>query len=190
MGQTMSYKRIDSLGWLDCSTISLEDVRWQIGSGIAISSGAGRDKKYRYRNGVITNIGDIEEHIWYQLVEQIAQRENEIWLVNALAVWEGEHNYACRSPAQIREEAWKLYSMRIFDEPEWVHYIPFNRRFRPDALAGAHTVTVINGCCNKPGEVTQEQIDRACGGTVACPHCGRWSEFSVVSGEEPPWEEF
>ncbi len=190
MGKVMSYKRIDSLDGIDLSTVSLSDVRWQIGSGIAISSGSGRDKKYRYRNGVITNIGDIEEHIWYQLVEQIAQRDNEVWLVDALAVWEGEHNYLRRSPAQIREEALELYSMRIFDQPEWVVYIPFNRRFRPDVLDGAHIVTVINDCCKKPGEVTQEQIDRAYGGTVACPHCGRWSTFSIVSGEVPPWEEF
>lgn len=190
MGRAMSYKRIDSLDGIDLSTISLSDVRWQIGSGIAISSGSGRDKKYRYRNGVITNIGDIEEHIWYQLVEQIAQRDNETWLVDALAVWEAEHNYTRRSPAQIREEALELYSMRIFDQPEWVVYIPFNRRFRPDVLDGAHIVTVINDCCKKPEEVTQEQIDRAYGGTVACPHCGRWSTFSIVSGEAPPWEDF
>lgn len=156
----MSYKRIDSLAGIDLSTVSLSDVRWRIGSGIAISTGSGRDKKYHYRNGVITDIGDIEEHAWYQLVEQIAQRDNEIWLVDALITWEGEHNYASRSPAQIREEAWKLYSMRIFDQPEWVFYIPFNRRFRPDVLSGAHIVTVINDCCKRPGEVTQEQINR------------------------------
>ena len=123
-------------------------------------------------------------------MEQIAQRDNETWLVDALAVWEAEHNYTRRSPAQIREEALELYSMRIFDQPEWVVYIPFNRRFRPDVLDGAHIVTVINDCCKKPEEVTQEQIDRAYGGTVACPHCGRWSTFSIVSGEAPPWEEF
>lgn len=190
MGKVMGYRRIDSLSGIDLSTLSLSDVCWLVGSGISISSGSGRDKKYSYRNGAITNIGDIEEHIWYQIVEQIAQRDSEIWLVDALAAWEKEHNYTCISPSKIREEALRLYSVRIFDQPEWVHYIPFNRRFRPDILAGAHIVTVVNACCKKRGEVTQEQIDRACGGTVACPHCGRWSEFSIVRGEEPPWEEF
>ena len=186
----MSRIRIDSLDGLDLLTIPLSDVRWQVGSGVALSSGSGRDKKYRYRNGVITNIGDIEEHIWYQLVEQIAQRDSEVWLVDALTIWKGEHNHTCTSPSKIREDALQSYSMRIFDQPEWVHYIPFNRRFRSDTLIGAHIVTVINDCCKKPGEVTQEQIDRAYDGTVACPHCGRWSKFSVVAEEEPPWEEF
>lgn len=186
----MNYKRIDTLNGIDPSTVLLSDVRWRVGSGIALSSGTGRDKKYRYRTGVITDIGDIEEHLWYQLVEQIAQRDNEVWLVDALAAWEGEHNYTSRSPDEIHKEALELYSMRIFDQPEWVVYIPFNRRFRPEVLAEAHIVTVVNDCCKKPGEVTQEQIDRAYSGMIACPHCGRWSEFSIVSGEEPPWEEF
>ncbi len=132
----------------------------------------------------------MEEHIWCRLVEQIAQRDSEMWLVDALAAWEKAHNYTCISPSEIREEALRLYSVRIFDQPEWVHYIPFNCRFRSGILAGAHIVTVVNDCCKKPGEVTQEQIDRAYGGTVACPHCGRWSTFSIVSGKEPPWEEF
>ena len=48
----------------------------------------------------------------------------------------------------------------------------------------ALVVTVINECCGKPGEVTQEQIDGACTGTVACPHCGRWSSFSIVEPKQ------
>ena len=53
-----------------------------------------------------------------------------------------------------------------------------------EALEHASLVTVINECCGKPGEVTQEQIDGACTGTVACPHCGRWSSFSIVEPKQ------
>lgn len=182
--------RIDSLTELDLSTIKLSDIAWRYSTGVAIPSGQGRQKTYRYRNGVMTKLGDIEEHIWYQLAEQIAKRDNEMWLVDALIVWMEENNRTGRSPAKIRKDALDLYSVRIFDQPEWVSYITFNRRFRPDVLDEMHTVAVIHDCCNKPGEVTQEQIDHAYTGTIVCPYCRRWSKFSVVGGEKIPWEEF
>lgn len=190
MGKAMSYGRIDSLGGFDLSTLRLSDIGWKFGTETVISSGEGRNKTYRYQDGVMTELGDIEEHLWYSLVEHIAQRDSEAWLVDALVAWEKERNYTCISLSKIREEALRLYSVRIFDQPEWVHYIPFNRRFRPDILAGAHIVTVVNACCKKPGEITREQINRVRDGKIACPHCGRWSAFSIVSDEEPPWEKF
>ena len=70
-----------------------------------------------------------------------------------------------------------MHVARLFDNPLWADYVPFNRKYRPDALKAAHLVTVINECCKKPGEVTQEQIDHALNGTIACPCCGRWSPF-------------
>lgn len=181
---------IDSLISFDLSTVKLSDIDWQYGTGTAISSGQGRQKTYRYRNGVMTKLGDVEEYIWYSLAENIAQRDGEMWLVDALTAWEKEHNYMNALPSQLYNRALQHYAARVFDHPQWVYYIPFNRRFRPDVLDEAHIVTVINDCCNKPGAVTQEQIDQAYDGTIACPHCGRWSKFSIVAGEEPPWEEF
>ncbi|MFR6041929.1 MAG: hypothetical protein ACLUHL_11220 [Dysosmobacter welbionis] len=82
------------------------------------------------------------------------------------------------------------YSMSLQDWPEWVDYIPFNRKYRPQVLEQAHIVTVFNACCGKPGEVTQEQIDRAWRGQIACPCCGRWSLFSICLPDGTlPWEE-
>lgn len=113
-------------------------------------------------------------------MEQLIEKSGEQWLQDALLQWEKEHNYAKSSAAELREKALELHSARIFDNPEWVCYIPFNKRFRPDVLEQAHIVTVVNECCGLPGEVTQEQIDRAYNKTVACPHCGRWSPFKRV----------
>ena len=84
----------------------------------------------------------------------------------------------------VRHKALQLHISRIFDNPRWVNFIPFNREYRPEVLEHASLVTVINECCGKPGEVTQEQIDGACTGTVACPHCGRWSSFSIVEPKQ------
>ena len=61
----------------------------------------------------------------------------------------------------MRHKALQLHISRIFDNPRWVNFIPFNREYRPEVLEHASLVTVINECCGKPGEVTQEQIDGA-----------------------------
>ena len=54
----------------------------------------------------------------------------------------------------------------------------------PEALEAAHLVTVVSECCHTPGEVTQEQIDHAANGMVACPCCGKWSPFRCVEQAE------
>lgn len=143
------------------------------------STGKGIYKKHSYRHGVMTKLGDIEITVWIQLMEQLIERSGEQWLQDALLQWGKEHNYTKSPAAKLRETALELHSDRIFDDPEWVCYIPFNKRFRPDVLEQAHIVTVINECCGLPGEVTREQIDRAYNNTVACPHCGRWSRFKI-----------
>ncbi|MCC8026640.1 MAG: hypothetical protein LIP16_15240 [Clostridium sp.] len=177
----MSIERIDSVSGVDPASINFSNLRWKYGTGVDTSTGKGIYKKHSYRNGVMTELGDIELKVWFQLMEQLIEKSGEQWLQNALLQWEKEHNYAKASAAKLQESALELHSARIFDDPEWVCYIPFNKRFRPDVLEQAQLVTVINECCGLPGEVTQEQIDRAAyNGSVCCPHCGRWSPFKRV----------
>ena len=121
---------------------------------------------------------------WYQAAEALIQKAGEQKLLEALTDWESRHNYAKDSARTVRHKALQLHISRIFDNPRWVNFIPFNREYRPEVLEHARLVTVINECCGKPGEVTQEQIDGACTGTVACPHCGRWSSFSIVEPKQ------
>lgn len=175
----MSIERIDSASRLDPASISFSNLRWRYGTGVDTSTGKGIYKKHSYRCGVMTKLGDIEIKVWIQLMEQLIEKSGEQWLQDALFQWEKEHNYAKSSAAELKEKVLELHSARIFDNPEWVCYIPFNKRFRPDVLEQAHIVTVVNECCDLPGEVTQEQIDRAYNKTVACPHCGRWSRFEL-----------
>ena len=183
-------KQIASLSGIDLDSLRLEDIRWHSSTGIAVSSGSGRDRTYSYRTGVITDLGDIKTSLWRQIAEAVAQRRGEQWLVDALTEWERAHNYTKVSASQLRLEALHKYSMSLQDWPEWVDYIPFNRKYRPQVLEQAHIVTVFNACCGKPGEVTQEQIDRAWRGQIACPCCGRWSLFSICLPDGTlPWEE-
>ena len=181
---------INSIEQLDLNTITTADIRWKYGTFRPYSTGSGRDKKHFSRSGVATAIGDIQEDLWYQVAEHIAKRDGEEWLVDALAQWNKEHNYGKDSPTELRRDALQSYSYRIFDNPQWVLYVPFNQRYRPEVLETARLVTVVCDCCEKPGETTQEQIDRGQNGKVSCPHCGRWSTFTILSEELPPWDAY
>ncbi|WP_313529291.1 hypothetical protein [Anaerotignum sp.] len=161
----------------DLERLTFENLQYHLSLGQSTSTGSGRNKEYTYKHGVRTPLGVIEETEWYQLMEQLIERSDEQWLLDALIQWEKERNYTRATSADLRKEALRLHSSRIFDKPKWVYYIPFNRQYRPDVLRRAHIVTVINECCNLPGEVTQEQIDCAYAGMVFCPHCGRWSTY-------------
>lgn len=177
----MDILRIDSVSGIDPASISFSNLRWKYGTGVDTSTGKGHDKKVSYRFGVMTELGDIKEDVWYQLMEQLIQKNGEQWLLDALIQWEKEHNAAKNSLSVIRKEALQLHSYRMFDEPQWVYFIPFNRQSRPVALEQAHLVTVISECCGIPGEVTQEQINRAYEGKVCCPHCGCWSKYTICA---------
>lgn len=187
----MRTEQIDNIESIDLSTVTLSELRWQFGTGISISKGSGRDKTYSYRCGVMTDLGDIKEEIWYQIVSHIVKRNHEEEIVDALFTWHKEHNYLSNTNAQLRCEALQSYASRLWELPQWVDYIPFNRRFFPQVLEGAHIVIVVTSCCGKPGEVTQERIERAWCGQISCPHCGRWSSFVICGSEAaPPWDEF
>lgn len=175
----MGTQRIDSASAIDPTSLSFSNLYWRYGTGVDTSTGKGYYKKVSYRSGVMTKLGDIEIAVWIQLMEQLIEKSGEQWLLDALIQWEKEHNYTKASASKLRESALELHSARIFDNPDWVCYIPFNKRFRPDVLEQAHIVTVVNECCGLPGEVTQEQIDRAHDGGICCPHCGRWSKFEI-----------
>lgn len=185
--------RIDQISQINLDTVALSELRWMYGTGISTATGSRKAGNYKpgYRNGVMTAIGDIQEDIWYQVAEHIARRDGEEWLVTALNEWENAHNYASKSKKDLYHDALQSYSYRLFDDPQWVHYIPFNLAYRAEVLKQAQIVSVVNTCCGKPGDVTQQQIDRAYDGKIACPHCGRWSTFCVIGGKSGlPWEEY
>lgn len=135
---------------------------------------------YSSWSGVKTRIGEIGESVWYQAAEELIREKGEQELLGYLTQWCSERNFLKESAGEIRKKALQLHVDRIFDHPRWVDFVPFNRRYRPDVLKTAHLVTVISECCQKPGVVTQEQIDAAYEGTIACPCCGKWSHFDIV----------
>ena len=119
-------------------------------------------------------------------MEAVIERENEVPLLNALIQWCNEHNYVSASVSEMRKEALQLHASRIFDNPQWIGFIPFNAKYRPEILNTANIVFVRMTCCPEAGAVTQEQIDRACSGQISCPHCGRWNSFTILERGSVP----
>lgn len=169
---------------VDLTSIDYSDIRWHHGVFYCNSSGSGRGKTYHPWSGAKTDLGEIEEKVWCQIAEALINRKGESALLRCLIEWETEHDYVHTSREEIRKEALRLHVDQIFDNPRWVHFVPFNRRYRPEIVKSAHLVVVVNECCNTPGEVTQEQIDHASNGMIACPCCGRWSLFHHVDQPE------
>lgn len=176
----MSVVRLNSYTEVDAATVSFSDLKWRYGTGIDTSTGKRWYKVHSYRYGVMTKLGDIEVSVWYQLMEQLIERENEQWLLDALIQWKREHGYQKRSASELRKEALQSHSHRLFDRPEWVDFVAFNKQHRPEVYAQANIVAIINECCGLPGETTQEQIEHAHEGAVHCPYCGLWSKYVIV----------
>ena len=180
---TTEHRRITSLDEIDFSALDFQDLHWWYGVFQCTSTGSGRDIKYGAWIGVKTGLGEIEEKTWYQAAEKLICQKGEQKLLGYLTQWCSERNNLKESASEIRKKALRLHIDRIFDDPRWVDFVPFNRRYRPDVLKTAHLVTVVNECCQEPGVVTQEQIDAAHRDAIACPCCGRWSTFTIVNGD-------
>ena len=179
-------KEIKTLQDIDAASFTFENLRWKYGVFRPMSSGAGRNKKHWGWCGVVTALGEVEEKVWYQLAEQLIKNAGEQQLLAHLIEWESECGYTKSSSDEVRKEAIHLHVSRIFDDPEWIHYLPFNKRYRPEIWEAAHIVYVRNECCQKVSAVTQEQIDRSSYSIIYCPHCGRWSRFTILGRRVKP----
>ena len=115
--------------------LTFEDLRAHFGTGRSyIKSGSGRDAVYGYRSGVMTNIGDIEENEWAQLMMDLVIRSGETALQEQLRFWAKEHCAWLHTKKEVERYALELHSSRIFDNPKWVDYELFNREYRPRAV--------------------------------------------------------
>lgn len=182
----MLAKRINHINEVSVEELSLADIRWMYGTGQDRTTGTGRNKEHFYRSGVMTRIGDVLLSVWYELAKALIAREGLNDLCAQLEVFYKETSapqlYAGREGTrELHQEALQLCVSRIFDNPKWVGFVPFNRRYRPEALESARIVTVFMSCCQKPGEVPLAQIKGSYPHTVWCPHCGRWSAFTPAA---------
>ena len=161
--------------------LTFSDLRYRFGTGRAfIISGTGRDKKYGYRHGVMTSIGDIEISEWKELMRALISRCGEEELHTQLCEWEMENTPWSHTKAETLENALELHSMRIFDDPQWVDFIPFNRKYRPEVIAKANLIQIRYPCCGAVYERTKERFERECGQEY-CHICQDWTKPELVT---------
>lgn len=164
--------------------LTFETLRVHYGTGRAfLIRTEGRHKVYGYRKGIMTDLGDLDLKEWIRLAKELIQTSGEEKLYENLLEWGQAHNYCRQSGEELEAETLKRHMYRIFDDPLWVDYIPFNRRYRPEVLDLSRLVWVKAGCCGIPGEVTKERLEHDME-RIPCPVCGRWSEFEFCTDSE------
>lgn len=119
----------------DIASLAFEDIREHYGTGRSylISDGV-RGKKYGYRSGVQTKIGDIEEFEWEALAVKLIERDGEQTLQENLLDWIKNQCPWLHTQRERKHYALCLHVSRIFDNEEWVDYIPFHKEYRPEKL--------------------------------------------------------
>lgn len=178
-------RRIDRIEEIDLDTVTAENLIWHYKTGVDVTQGEGRRKTYAYRNGVQTEIGDLELSVWIAAAEYVVKRdgleEEAAHLQEFITRKSSGYSFARRNP---RMHALAYCMRSIYKNPAWVSFIPYNREYHPEVLVSAHLVWIITECCQKPGEVTEEWIAQSYDGRVCCPFCGRFSNYRRVPQEE------
>lgn len=84
----------------------------------------------------MTNMGDIEKGEWATLARNLVDKYNESDLFNQLMQWYTDMIPFIGRQKQHERESYvlQLHMSRIFDHKDWVDYIPFNAKYRPNIL--------------------------------------------------------
>lgn len=69
--------------------------------------------------------------MWFEAMLQLIERSGEQELFEQLLDWVTEHIPYLHTKKERHNEAVILMSYRMFDEPKWVDYVEFNRKYRP-----------------------------------------------------------
>ena len=115
--------------------VTYDDIRLMYHTGKFIRDYGSQDKKAgKYRIGVMTKLGDIEEKDWIRYAEELVRRNNEEALFKQLKSWYKETTPWLRDEKDLHRYSLECFVARIFDNPNWVDYEAFNERYRPDLL--------------------------------------------------------
>lgn len=177
--------RIDKEEDVKGQIITLENLSSHGGTFFVRRKGEDRIGRRIFDNriGMQTNLGDIEISLWKSLVKRTIEQMGEKQMFNHLTVWATQHCKWLHSKQEIEEYALELRAARIFDNPLWVCFVPFNRKYRPEYLTTIDMVTVVNTCCNMTYQVPRERLEHIQGKESCCEHCGRHGPYKLIGGE-------
>ena len=117
------------------SELSFSDLRYRFSTGRAVKTPSDKGSKATgYRTGVLTGIGDLELSVWETLIRALIERSGEEEMLTALIEWVSENCPWLHSSHAIELYALELHSGRIFDNPAWIAYKEFNKKYRPEYL--------------------------------------------------------
>ena len=178
--------RIDREEQLKGEEITLEKLRLKYGTFQCRCVGLDRvgKKKYNSRVGIQTDLGDIEIHLWKELVLRLAEKAGEKALYQHLLAWTIKHNIVEQSKEDIEEDAMHAYVRRDFDNPLWEYFMPFNRKYRPEFLNTVDIATFVNDCCNRPYQIPSIRLEKNRTGNCLCEYCRKVTPFRVIGGNQ------
>lgn len=128
------YYTIDNRRY-NIQELTYKQIEKHFGTGRAIwISGTGRDKKFIYRTGCMTDIGDILDTDWFELAKYLIERENEQQLYTGLLDWVSENCAWCRTKQERECYALELHVARIFNRKDWLGYKEFNEKHLSEVL--------------------------------------------------------
>ncbi len=172
---------------MEMDNYRFSDLRVQYLTGqVYTISGEGRNRKTGYRHGVRCTLGNIEKSQWMQLADNLIASCGETELHANLIKYMKENHFVFTSQADLAFQALELHIARIFDDPLWVSFIPFNCQYRPEYLQHHELIWILPECCKQPGQTTKARFmaDQRNDKITVCPHCGRWSFAKQICDPE------
>lgn len=126
-----NHNTIDSRSGLP-EKLNYEMIRFQTHTGRAfLISDRGFEKKYGYRHGVETPIGDIEENLWCEIMKDLIEQNGDTVLFEQLYSWYRNHPIAGNTKKERELYVLQCFSNKIYDNTGWVDYLAFNQIYRP-----------------------------------------------------------
>ena len=115
--------------------VTYDDIRLMYHTGKFIRDYGSQDKKAgKYRIGVMTKLGDIEEKDWIRYAEELVRRNSEEDMFKQLKSWYCQTTPWLRDEKDLHRYTLECFVARIFDNRGWVDYVAFNERYRPEVL--------------------------------------------------------
>ena len=115
--------------------VTYDDIRLMYHTGKFIRDYGSQDKKAgKYRIGVMTKLGDIEEKDCIRYAEELVRRNSEEDLFKQLKSWYRQTTPWLRDEKDLHRYTLECFVARIYDNPNWVDFVAFNERYRPEVL--------------------------------------------------------
>lgn len=125
----MRTEKINSIEELDLSSIKLEDLHYYYTTGQAfLTSKIGEPKKYGFRSGVMTELGDIEKSVWIKTAETIIRRDGEWHIQEKL-------REVYSTTPWGKDLLWPLgaHCLRLYEKEDWAFYEEYQKIAARDA---------------------------------------------------------